>query len=64
MRELYYQGIDRSLYNKEIVGLLSGRHEFRGKQELNMETELYIEIVLIKNSYYTIIMHDQTPKFL
>lgn len=38
MRKFDYLSIDNHLYNKEIVGLLSELHEFRGKQELYMES--------------------------
>jgi Fic family protein len=38
MRSFDYNKIDNSLYSKEIVGLLTEIHEFRGKQELYMES--------------------------
>lgn len=37
MRRFDYNKIDNNIYNKEIVGLLTEIHEFRGKQELYME---------------------------
>ncbi|MBC2699514.1 MAG: Fic family protein [ANME-2 cluster archaeon] len=38
MREFNYLRIDEELYNKEIVGLMTELHEYRGKQELYMES--------------------------
>lgn len=38
MRSFDYKEINNNIYNKEIVGLLSEIHEFRGKQELYMES--------------------------
>lgn len=38
MREFDYLAIDSKLYDKEIVGLLTELHEYRGKQELYMES--------------------------
>lgn len=38
MREFDYSNIDIDLYNKDIVSLLLEIHEFRGKQELYMES--------------------------
>jgi len=37
MRSFDYTNIDAGIYSKEIVNLLTGIHEFRGKQELYME---------------------------
>jgi len=38
MRNFEYDKIDNNLYSKELVGLLTEIHEFRGKQELYMES--------------------------
>jgi Fic family protein len=38
MREFDYSNIDEKLFDKEIIRLLTELHEFRGKQELYMES--------------------------
>jgi len=38
MRNFEYQHIDQVLFDKELVALLTQLHEFRGKQELYMES--------------------------
>lgn len=38
MRKFDYEHIDQELFDKEIVALLTELHEFRGKQELYMES--------------------------
>ncbi len=38
MRDFDYSNIEEKLYDKEIVGLLTELHEYRGKQELFMES--------------------------
>lgn len=38
MREFNYSNIDEQLFDKEIIRLLTELHEFRGKQELYMES--------------------------
>ena len=38
MREFDYTNIDEIIYDKEIISLLSELHEYRGKQELFMES--------------------------
>jgi len=38
MRNFEYQHIDQVLFDKELVALLTELHEFRGKQELYMES--------------------------
>ncbi len=38
MRAFDYNNIEKQLYDKEIVGLLNEIHEYRGKQELFMES--------------------------
>lgn len=38
MREFDYESIDKNLYDKDIIGLLTEIHEYRGKQELYMES--------------------------
>lgn len=38
MRGFNYSNIDEQLFDKEIIGLLTELHEFRGKQELYMES--------------------------
>jgi len=38
MKLFNYLDIDKNLYDKEIVGLLTELHEYRGKQELYMES--------------------------
>lgn len=38
MRKFDYEHVDQDLFDKEIVALLTELHEFRGKQELYMES--------------------------
>ena len=38
MRTFDYDNIDEKLFDKEIIGLLIELHEYRGKQELYMES--------------------------
>jgi len=38
MRNFEYQYIDQGFFDNELVALLTGLHEFRGKQELYMES--------------------------
>lgn len=38
MRTFNYESIDEKLFDKEIIGLLTEIHEYRGKQELYMES--------------------------
>jgi len=38
MRAFNYTNIDEQLFDKEIISLLTELHEYRGKQELYMES--------------------------
>lgn len=38
MRDYDYESIDKKLFDKDIIGLLTELHEYRGKQELYMES--------------------------
>lgn len=38
MRDFDYENIDKRLFDKDIIGLLTELHEYRGKQELYMES--------------------------
>lgn len=48
MREFNYEKIEESVYDKEIVSLLTEIHEYRGKQELFMEAYPDILEAMIK----------------
>lgn len=48
MREFNYLAIDSELYTPDIVNLLSAIHEYKGKQELFMETQPGILEAMLK----------------
>ena len=48
MREFNYGNIDEQLFDKEIIRLLTELHEFRGKQELYMESYPYVLEAMVR----------------